>query len=167
MVYEKAKIEELIDGKIDWPSLHTMLSMPKDTERFKIYLKILQSRVTWNDKIVLPYSQHLYIVQKADSKKWVIKCDCGHEFCAWNENWKLHALVRVRETEADMLEIYPKLMSPHPDWQVLREFYCPECGTLLDVEAPTPWYPILHDWQPDVDAFYKEWVHLDLPERTN
>lgn len=167
MAYEKGKIEELMDGTIDWKSLHTMLSTPKDAERFEMYLEILQSRVPWDDKIVLPYGQHLYIVQKADTKKWVIKCTSGYEFCDWDDNWKLYAVVRVRDTAEDMDEIYPKLMSPHPEWQVLREYYCPKSGILLDVEAPTPWYPVIHDWQPDVDAFYKDWVNLPLPERSN
>lgn len=167
MSYEKGKIEELIDGKIDWPSLHTMLSTPKDQDRFKTYLEILQERASYPDKIVLPYGLHINIVQRPADKKWVLKCDCGHEFCGWKENYKLHTRIRVRETAADMDEIYPKLMSPHPDWQVIREHYCPECATMLDVEAPTPWYPILHDWQPDVDAFYKDWVNLEVPERVD
>ena len=62
-------------------------------------------------------------------------------------------------------EVYPKLMAPDTQWQVYREYYCPQCGTLHDVEAPTPWYPVIHDFEPDIDTFYKEWVNLPLPER--
>ena len=36
-----------------------------------------------------------------------------------------------------------------------------------DVEAPTPWYPVIHDFEPDIDGFYREWVKLPLPERAN
>ncbi|MCG2657473.1 MAG: acetone carboxylase subunit gamma, partial [Hydrogenophaga sp.] len=39
----------------------------------------------------------------------------------------------------------------------------PTCGTLHDVEAPTPWYPVIHDFEPDIEAFYKEWVNLPVP----
>src|SRR5450830_1644502 len=48
-----------------------------------------------------------------------------------------------------------------------REYCCPTCGTMHDVEAPTPWYPVIHDFEPDIEAFYKEWVNLPLPERAN
>ena len=36
---------------------------------------------------------------------------------------------------------------------------------MLDVEAPTPWYPVIHDFEPDIDAFYKEWLDMPVPER--
>ncbi|MDU7522871.1 MAG: acetone carboxylase subunit gamma [Roseomonas mucosa] len=46
-----------------------------------------------------------------------------------------------------------------------REYFCPLSGDLLDVEAPTPWYSIIHDFEPDIDTFYKKWLGLDVPER--
>jgi acetone carboxylase gamma subunit len=162
MAYDRKKIEELIDGTIDWETQHRMLSEPKDPERFQIYLEILQERVPWDDKILLPYQYHLYIVQKKTGER-VIKCDCGHEFCDYRDNWKLHALIYVRDTEEALSEIYPKLMAPDPKWQVLREYYCPSCGTLLEVEAPTPWYPVIHNWEPDIETFYREWLKMPLP----
>ncbi|MBT9283350.1 MAG: acetone carboxylase subunit gamma [Hydrogenibacillus schlegelii] len=165
MAYDRKKIEELIDGTIDGETLHRMLSEPKDPERFRLYLEILQERVPWEDRIILPYQYHLYVVQKKDTKEWVIKCDCGHEFCDYRDNWKLHALIYVRDTEESLNEIYPKLMAPDPNWQVFREYYCPGCGTLLEVEAPTPWYPVIHNWEPDIETFYREWLGQPVPER--
>jgi hypothetical protein len=49
-------------------------------------------------------------------------------------------------------------MAPDTKWQVYREYYCPVCATQHDVEAPTPWYPVVHDFEPDIDTFYKEWL---------
>ncbi len=66
-----------------------------------------------------------------------------------------------------MHEVYPTLMAPDTNWQVYREYYCPECGTMHDVEAPTPWYPVIHEFEPDIEAFYTDWVHLPLPEKAN
>jgi len=37
-------------------------------------------------------------------------------------------------------------------------FYCPGCYTVLEVEAVPPGYPILHDFQPDLETFYSEWL---------
>ena len=130
-------------------------------------LEALQKKLGWTDRIVLPLGPHLHIVQQAKTSKWVTQCDCGHVFCDWRENWKLHANIYVRDDEEAMAEVYPKLMAPDTAWQVYREYSCPQCGALHDVEAPTPWYPVIHDFEPDIDAFYKEWVKLPLPERVD
>jgi len=165
MSYTQEQVANLVDGKLDWETTFRMLSMPKDQDRFAKYLAALQAKVSYADKIVLPLSPHMSIVQRASDKKWVIKCDCGHEFCAHDENWKLHASIYVRDTAEAMMEVYPKLMAPDTQWQVYREYYCPKCATMHDVEAPTPWYPVIHDFEPDIEAFYRDWVHLPVPER--
>ncbi|MGH8832594.1 MAG: acetone carboxylase subunit gamma [Polaromonas sp.] len=165
--YTKDQVRNLVDGKLDWDTTLRMLSMPKDATRFEMYIDALQKKLDWPDRIVLPLGPHLYIAQDAKTKKWLTKCDCGHAFCDYRENWKLHANVYVRESEEAMTEVYPKLMAPDTQWQVYREYYCPQCGTMHDVESPTPWYPVIHDFEPDIDAFYKEWVKLPLPERAN
>ena len=143
----------------------TPCSPPQDKGRFQTYLEVLQEQVPWDDRIILPLGPKLYIVQRKSDKNWVVKSHAGHEFCDWRENWKLHAVMRVRETPAAMEEIYPRLMAPSTEWQVIREYFCPLSGDLLDVEAPTPWYPIIHDFEPDIDAFYKNWLGLEVPER--
>lgn len=161
--YERKTIEDLIDGKLEFYKIKEMLSSHKDLERFETYLEILQDRVPWDDPILLPYGLHLYIVQKPNGDR-IVKCDCGYEFCDYRDNWKLHALIYVRDTEEKLNELYPKLMAPDPEWQVIREYYCPGCGTQLEVEAVTPWYPVIKDFDPDIDTFYKEWIKKPLPE---
>ncbi len=161
--YERKTIEDLIDGKLEFYKIKEMLSSHKDLERFETYLEILQDRVPWDDPILLPYGLHLYIVQKPNGDR-IVKCDCGYEFCDYRDNWKLHALIYVRDTEEKLNELYPKLMAPDPEWQVIREYYCPGCGTQLEVEAVTPWYPVIKDFDPDIDTFYKEWLKKPLPE---
>jgi acetone carboxylase gamma subunit len=42
----------------------------------------------------------------------------------------------------------------------------PKCGTLHDVEAPAPWYPVLRDFEPDIDTF-KDRLGLPIPERAD
>lgn len=163
--YTQEQVKFLQEGKLDWDTTMRMLSMPKDNERFKMYLEVLQEKLEWKDKIVLPLGPHLYIAQKAETKEWVTKCSCGHEYCAPEENWKLHANVFVRDTPELMEEVYPNLLAADTKWQVYREYYCPTCGVMHDVEAPTPWYPVIHDFEPDIEAFYKEWVRLPIPER--
>ncbi|NHB44165.1 acetone carboxylase subunit gamma [Helicobacter pylori] len=162
--YTQEQIKNLVEGNLDWNTVLKMLSMPKDHERFQMYLKVLQDKVDFDDKIVLPLGPHLFVVQDAQ-KKWVIKCSCGHAFCAPEENWKLHANIYVRDTAEKMEEVYPKLLASDTNWQVYREYICPDCGILLDVEAPTPWYPVIHDFEPDIETFYKDWLGIQPPER--
>jgi acetone carboxylase, gamma subunit len=163
--YTTEQVKYLVEGKLDWDTTMRMLTMPKDQGRFVKYVSVLQEKVSWPDKIVLPLGPHLYIVQAATDKKWVVKCDCGHVFCDYRENWKLHANIHVRDTEEEMNEVYPKLMAPSTEWQVFREYFCPECGIMHDVEAPTPWYPVIHDFEPDIEAFYRDWLNQPVPAR--
>jgi acetone carboxylase gamma subunit len=60
--YTKKEIGDLVDGRLPFNTVHRMLSMPKDVERFDLYLKVLQERVSWPDQIILPRGPHLYIV---------------------------------------------------------------------------------------------------------
>ena len=163
--YTKEQIRNLVDGKLDWDTTLRMLSMTKDGERFRMYVDALQQKLGWKDRIVLPLGPHLYIVQQWATKKWVTQCDCGHVFCDYRDNWKLHANIFVRDSEEAMDEVYPRLMAPDTQWQVYREYYCPTCGAMHDVEAPTPWYPVIHDFEPDIDAFYTEWLGEPVPGR--
>lgn len=160
--YDRKTIEELIDGALPFYRLKEMLSNFKDPGRFETYLSILQDRVKWSDRILMPYGLHLYIVQKPSGDR-VVKCDCGHEFGDYRQNWKLNALIYVRDDAEKLGELYPHLMAPDPAWQVIREYYCPNCGAQLEVEAVTPWYPVIHDFEPDIDAFYTEWLGKPVP----
>jgi acetone carboxylase gamma subunit len=45
----------------------------------------------------------------------------------------------------------------------LREFICPGCYTLLEVEAVPPGYPVIFDFKPDLEAFYTMVLGRDLP----
>ena len=63
----------------------------------------------------------------------------------------------------DLREIYPEKMHGDPDWNLLREYFCPGCKTLLEVEAVPPGYPIVHDFLPDLEGFYEDWLDRELP----
>ena len=97
--YTNEQVAHLVEGSLDWETTFRMLSMPKDHGRFEQYLAALQAKVSFPDRIVLPLGPHMHIVQSAGTRKWVVKCDCGHEFCDYRENWKLHASIYVRDTE--------------------------------------------------------------------
>ena len=80
MSYTNEQVAHLVEGSLDWETTFRMLSMPKDNSRFEQYVAALQAKVSFKDRIVLPLAPHMYIVQSAKTKQWLIKCDCGHEF---------------------------------------------------------------------------------------
>jgi acetone carboxylase gamma subunit len=159
--YDEQTIADLIDGKLPWPELHEMMSNYKDPDRFDKYLAVLQARVPWDDQIVLPLGPHLFIV-KNENGDLITKSTSGFEFGDYRENWKLKARIFVRDTDEKYEEIYPHLTHAHPDWMELREFYDPLDGTLLYVEAVPPGYPIVHNFEPDLEAFYRDWLERPL-----
>lgn len=162
--YDRSTIEQLIDGNLPFRQVHKMLSSFKDPDRFDQYVSILQERVAYQEPIILPYGLHLNIVLNQHNQQ-VVRCDCGHDFGDHRVNWKLGALVHVRDSEEKMLEVYPKYMGSDPKWMLLREFYCPSCQTQLEVEAVPPGYPFIFDFQPDIEAFYRNWLKRPVPTR--
>ena len=86
----------MIDGKLSWDELKIILSGRKDSNRFDLIIEILQDRMPWKEKIILPLHEHLQIVSKEGQR--IVKCDCGHEFGDYKENWKTKCRVRVRDT---------------------------------------------------------------------
>jgi acetone carboxylase gamma subunit len=164
MNLDEETLRDLIDERLPRGQVRAIQSSYKDADRFDKYLKLLQQRVEWDDPIVLPFGEHLYIVRSAASPgAYVVKCDCGHEFCDYRSNWKLEALIYVRETQEELEQIYPEKMSGDARWNSLREYFCPGCKTLLEVEAVPPGYPVVHDFVPDLEGFYEHWLGRELP----
>ena len=159
--YDRDTLEKLIDGKLPWPDVKRIMCSFKDRTRFEKCIEIFQDRVDWKEKILLPLGLHLYIVEKDDNSR-VVKCDCGFEFGDYQQNWKMKALIYVRDTEESLQEIYPPLMHSDPSSIVLRDYYCPGCMTQLEVEAVPHGYPVIFDFQPDLDTFYREWLGKEI-----
>jgi acetone carboxylase gamma subunit len=161
--YERTELERLVDGKLPWPRVQEIMKAPKDADRFDKWVAILQSRVEWKEPILLPLTPSLSIVQKGSER--IVKCRCGHEFGDYRVNWKLSALIHVRDSEESLQEIYRGTEQPDPEWVQLREYYCPSCGSQLEVEAMPRGAPPDFEFLPDLDTFYREWLGRPLPDQ--
>jgi acetone carboxylase, gamma subunit len=159
---DSGTLRELVEERLPRGQVRAIQSAHKDPGRFDAYLELLQERMPWDDPIVLPFGEHLFVVAKPGGA-YAVKCDCGHEFCSPEENWKLEALIRVRDSEESLREVYPELMHGDPSWNVLREYFCPGCLAQLEVEAVPRGYPVIHDFVPDLAGFYEEWLGRPLP----
>jgi acetone carboxylase gamma subunit len=160
---ERETLEAMLDERLSRREVKEIQSGYKDPDRFDKWLSILQDRVDWNDPIVLPLGEALYVVRRLSDGELVIRSEAGHDFCRFDENWKMHAAVFVRDSDDLLGEVYPKMAHCDPEWMELREFYCPTSGRLLEVEAVTSGYPVVHDFLPDVEGFYGGWLGRELP----
>ncbi len=161
--YTKEIIKDLIDGKLPWDRTKQIISGYKEVDRFDKYVEIHQEKVPWKEKILLPLTEDLFIVQKGDER--IVKCTCGHEFGDYRVNWKLHALVHVRNTPEEIKELYPYPGAPDPEYCEIREYYCPGCASQLQVDTVPFGYPAVFDFLPDLDSFYRDWLGRPLPQQ--
>jgi acetone carboxylase gamma subunit len=160
--YDIREIEQLVDGTLPWPRVQEIMKAPKDRGRFAQWVAILQKRVRWAERILLPLTPHLYIVQKGRAR--IVKCDCGHEFGDYRINWKTAALIHVRDDAASLGEIYRGREMPDPAWVQIREYYCPGCAAQLEVESVPRGCPPDFEFLPDLDTFYREWLDQPLDD---
>ncbi|HJP35104.1 MAG TPA: acetone carboxylase subunit gamma [Gammaproteobacteria bacterium] len=158
-------VGRMVDDDLSWEEWRQLLKLPhKDTDRIRKYLEALQQRVGFDDPILLRLSDHLYVVRAPEGR--IVKCDCGHAFGDYRVNWKLAALVHVRDTADSIAEVYRKeAFAPEPGWSEVREYYCPGCARQLCVEVVPPGYPPIFEFLPDLDAFYGEWLGEPLADQ--
>jgi acetone carboxylase, gamma subunit len=159
-------VERMVDDDLSWEEWRQLLKLRhKDPDRIQKYLAALQKRVGFDDPILLRLSDHLYIVQASDGR--LVKCDCEQGFGDYRVNWKLAALVHVRDTAMSIGEVYRKKdFAPEPGWSEVREYYCPGCAAQLCVEVVPPGYPPIFEFLPDLDVFYRDWQRQPLADES-
>lgn len=92
----------------------------------------------------LQMTEYLWLTENGGIE-YIICGNCGHELCENTENYKMYALNDERSPA--QLGLMKKYCSNEDSDMVYREFYCPECGKMLDVEPTVEGSPILHDIQ--------------------
>jgi acetone carboxylase, gamma subunit len=152
----------LVRRELAWPELLKLMREPKSETRFDESIAAHQANVDWEEQILLPLGENLFIVAKEG--RAIVKTTAGAELGPWNGNWKMRCKVIVRRTREDLLEVFPEAdLSIDPDLVELREWYCPASGTLLDVDCVPPTFPVEVDFTPDLETFYRDWLHKPLP----
>jgi len=160
---ERDTLAALLDEKLSRAEVKDIQSGYKDPDRFEKWIDVLQERVPYEDPIVLPVGEGLNVVRRSTDGELVIRSDAGHDFCRFDQNWKMHAPIFVRDSDERLEEVYPRMAHCDPEWMELREFYCPLSGRLLETEAVTPGYPVVHEFLPDIEGFYRGWLGRELP----
>jgi N-methylhydantoinase B len=159
---DRATLGAMLDEKLSRREIKEIQSGYKDPDRFEKWVAVLQERVPYEEPIVLPMGEGLNVVRLSD-EELSVRCDCGHDFCPPSRNWKMEAAIYVRNDIEKLLEVYPKMAHCDPEWMELRELYCPSCGRQLETEAVPPGYPVVHEFLPDIEGFYRGWLGREVP----
>lgn len=102
----------------------------------------------------VPMTEYLQI----DLETEVWQCRrCGHDIFSARDNYKRGLLVYdrdPREIHRPLIDPsrYEFTFSPDPNWCRILEFYCPGCGTMVEVEYLPPGHPPTFDLEIDIDA---------------
>lgn len=99
------------------------------------------------------------------SEQWECR-KCGRELIGARENYKRGLLVYdrdPREIHGPIVDPahYDFTFSPDPAWTRILEYYCPGCGTQMEVEYLPPGHPPTHDIQIDIDALKRQWAERE------
>ena len=99
---------------------------------------------------------------RIDLEKELWECRvCERELGDAHENYKRFTRIYNR----DPREIHPPKLdperyeytfSPNPRVCAIYEFYCPGCGTMMDVEYTVPGHMPLHDIELDIEALQRK-----------
>jgi len=83
------------------------------------------------------------VVEDEKGRKVQVCSKCGHGYCEAHDNFKLGCLIYDRAPD----DYHPGKLAWDKEWCVLREFYCPSCGTQVEVEGVPPGTPILWNYE--------------------
>ena len=92
-------------------------------------------------KEIFKITPYINIVEDKEGEKYAACSHCGHVYCKADENFKLYALIY----DSDPEDVDRDYMAPDKEWMIYREFYCPGCGSQIEVEATASCIPILHN----------------------
>jgi len=98
-----------------------------------------------------------YLDIDLDTEMW--HCNrCGEVLTSARNNYKEGCLVHERdprEIHNPVVTGYEFSFAPDPNWCRIVEFYCPHCGTMVEVEYLPPGHPLTYDIEPDIDGLKK------------
>jgi acetone carboxylase gamma subunit len=102
-----------------------------------------------------------YLRIDLDKEMWECR-RCGKELISARDNYKRGMRVYNRdpsEIHRPLLDPkkYERTYSPDPTWCRILEYYCPQCGTMCEVEYLPPGHPPLRDIELDIDVLKEQW----------
>ena len=94
-----------------------------------------------------------------DKEMWCCN-HCNAELISGRENYKKGCLVYERDPRTIYRPVVEGTYSlaPNPEWTAIIEFYCPQCGVMIENEMLPLGHPITYDMELDIDALKKKYL---------
>jgi acetone carboxylase gamma subunit len=95
-----------------------------------------------------------YLEIDLDKELWTCQ-RCGHPLISARENYKKGCLVAERpagEVHQPLVEDQSYSFCPDPEFCRIIEFYCPQCGVMIENEYLPPGHPLTHEIELDIDS---------------
>lgn len=107
----------------------------------------------------VPVTEYLEI--DLERELWLCR-RCGHEVGPARQAYKEGLLVYARdpaEIHKPILDpaLYEFTFAPDGKWISILEYYCPDCGVMMETEYLPIGHPPLNDMQFDLDALKAQW----------
>jgi acetone carboxylase gamma subunit len=124
-----------------------------------------------SEAMQMKYIATEYLQIDLDKETWECRV-CDHEFGNARENYKKFTKIYSRNPQ----EIHrPKLdpekyeftFSPDPKVCAIYEYYCPGCGTMIEVEYTVPGHMPLHEIELDIDSLKEKMQGSISSNRSN
>ncbi len=111
-----------------------------------------------------------YLRINLNTEMWECR-HCNNELISARENYKRGLLVYDRdpsEIHKPLLDekLYNYSFAPDPVYTAMLEYYCPHCGTMIEVEYTVPGHPPVYDIELDIDDLKKKvagWGDISEP----
>ena len=159
--YDRSTIRDLVARRLAPQHIQHMQMAPSDPDRFDNYVAVREELAHHSDAIVLPLTERLDIVDHGGRPE--VRCQCGQSFGDYRENWKLRSAIFVRDSTELLAEVYGEDHGYDPALVEFREYVCPGCGGLLDLETVPPGTPVIFEFLPDLATFYRDWLGREPP----
>ncbi len=103
-----------------------------------------------------------YLAIDLEKEVWYCRV-CEHEITSARGNYKEGLLVYNRdpkEIHQPIInpELYEFTFTPDPKWCQILEYYCPTCGTQVEVEYLPPGHPPTYDMEFDIDSLKTQYL---------
>jgi len=104
-----------------------------------------------------------YLEIDLQSERWHCR-RCDHDIGSARSPYKEGLLVYDRDPRDIHRPIldetrYDYTYAPDPKWCRIVEFYCPECGTMVENEYLPPGHPLTNDIELDIDMLKEKNLH--------
>ncbi len=102
-----------------------------------------------------------YLNIDIDEEMWCCN-KCSRAIISARENYKKGCLIRDRDPREIWTPVSGEELDycPDPQWCSIVEYYCPGCGTMVEVDVLPPGHPIVHDIAPDIDRLREKYTKI-------